>query len=65
MMCCCISCNITDWLMLLSNLQNPIFDSCICLASDKGAQIRHLFFLILVLQVFNTQYQRLQRYNRN
>lgn len=51
--------------MLLSNLQNPIFDSCICPASDKGAQIHYLFFLILVLQVFNTQYQRLQRYNRN
>lgn len=32
---------VSDWFMLLSNLQNSIFDSCICLASDKREQINH------------------------
>ena len=31
--------------MLLSNLQNSIFGSCICPASDKSAKISHTLFL--------------------
>lgn len=43
----CVSCHIKDWLVLLSNLKNSIFDSCVCPASDKRGQFCHPVFEFL------------------